>query len=298
LPFACDLEIRCQAEPNPGEVVLISTEQDDEVRLPVLGDVPAPDGWGRHVWGVIRALREAGAEIEGLRGIVDSTIPAGAGLSSSTALEVVVALALTGGARPAPEVLQRAEQEATGVPCGVMDQATLLGARAGHAILLDCGTGERTDIPIPAAFGFVVIDTGTRRDLSDGRYAQRRAEVEGGDLRRRRHADSEQQRVFDAVDALHNEDSRMLGAILRASHESLRDDFEVSSPALDSAAERISAHDACTGARLVGAGFAGCVLAAVDGGREDEIVSWASDNMPDCRAIKVRAVDAAAEVGD
>jgi len=292
LPFACGLEIRCEVQPLPDEIILVSDAETDEVRLPLdVADVPRPEGWARHIWGVARAL----GDVHGVRGRVTSTIPPGAGLSSSTALEVVVALALTDGVPPAPEVLQRAEQDATGVPCGVMDQATLLRARAGHALLLDCATGESTDIPIAESIGFVVIDTGTRRELSDGRYAQRRAEVERGDLPRQRHAETEQGRVFDAVEALRDEDVARLGAILLASHASLRDDFDVSSPALDAAVDLAMVCGA-SGGRLVGAGFAGCVVAVVDAAQETEVVRAVRQR--GLHAWAVHPVDAAGPVRD
>ena len=291
LPFACDLEIRCEVTPRPDEIVLTSTAEPDDVRLPVdCSAVPRPDGWARHVWGVARAL----GDVRGVSGHITSTILPGAGLSSSTALEVAVALALTDGRRPAPEVLQRAEQDATGVPCGVMDQAALLRSRAGHALLLDCSSGESSDIAIPPAIGFVVVDSATRRELSDGRYAQRRAEVERGDARRRRHAESEQERVFEAVEALVDGDVERLGRILLASHASLRDDYEVSSPALDDAVAMARALPGCTGARLVGAGFAGCVIAVVDAEREDAVVRMVRQH--GLRAWAVHAVDAAGPV--
>jgi galactokinase len=287
LPFACDLEIRCDVTYGGSEIVLSSSQEREEVRLPVdVSGEPRPVGWARHVWGVARAVDG----VRGLHGHVTSTIPSGAGLSSSTALEVVVALALTGGRRPPPSVLQRAEQEATGVPCGLMDQATLLRAKAGHALLLDCSSGASDDVPIPPSVGFVVIDSGTRRELSDGRYAQRRAEVEAGDVRRRRHARTEQERVLEAVEALGRADVERLGRILLASHASLRDDFEVSSPALDAAVET-AVRCGAAGARLVGAGFAGCVIAvAVDAEtvtrrvKEDGLAAWT-----------VRTVDAAGD---
>jgi galactokinase len=181
------------------------------------------------------------------------------------------------------------------VPCGVMDQATLLRARAGHALLLDCSTGESTDVMIPPPVGFVVIDSGTRRELSDGRYAVRRTEFERGDAARVRHVRTAQERVFEAVEALRAADVVGLGRILLASHASLRDDFEVSSPALDSTVDLALACGAA-GARLVGAGFAGCVVAAVDAEREEAVVSAVRDH--GLRAWAVHAVDAAGAVRD
>src|SRR5207247_398655 len=137
-------------------------------------------------------------------------------------------------------------------------QTAILEGRKDHALLLDCASRAFDHIPIPHGVAFVVIDTGTRRSLSDGRYAQRRAEVESGHPKRVRHAESEQARVYAAAQALGDPDE--LGAIISASHASLRDDFEVSSEELDEAVARAESLSGCTGARLVGAGFAGCVL--------------------------------------
>lgn len=249
LPFACDLELRITARPTDGAIVFESTDGLD---------------CREHVRGVVRALEEAGADVHRRSGEITSTIPHGAGLSSSTALEVAIALALTDGAKPSPEVLQRAEQLATGVPCGVMDQTAILESRAGHALLLDCSTGAFEHVPVPDHIGFVVIDTGTRRRLTDGRYAQRRAELEAGHPARRAHALTEQVRVSAAAHALRAGDIASLGALVSDSHTSLRDDYEVSSEALDAVVDAATQHPWCHGARLVGAGFAGCVLAVVD----------------------------------
>lgn len=310
LPFACDLELRLEARPWRREVRLASDELPGEARVPLDGSAEPPAGWGRHVWGVVETLRAEGIPIEGVRGTIRSSIPVGAGLSSSAALEVAVALAVTGGRMPDPVVLARAELLATGVPVGVMDQATLLNARAGHALLLDCRTREFEHVPIHPNVGFVLIDTETRRELADGRYAERRGEVEAAfrrsgassldqldaahiDDRRLRHAVSEQRRVRDAVPALRAGDVEALGALVSASHRSLRDDFEVSSPALDAAVVAAEALPACTGARLVGAGFAGCIVAVIESGREQEFIDD-SYRIPH-QFASVRAVDAAGE---
>jgi galactokinase len=249
LPFACDLELIVEASPATS--------------IGGFGELARP-----FVHAVAAALEEAGAVVLPREGSISSTIPIGAGLSSSSALAAALAFALTDGVKPTPTLLFRAEQIATGVPGGLMDQTAILESREGHALLLDCATGSFEHVPIPGQIGFVVIDTGTRRALADGRYAARRAEVEAGEPRRVRHAESEQRRVYDAVDAIRAADVAALGALISDSHASLRDDFEVSSEALDAAVASAEAHPSCHGARLVGAGFAGCVLAIVDGGRE------------------------------
>ena len=207
---------------------------------------------------------ELGLDV-GFEGRIESTIPAGAGLASSAAVEVAVAGALceAAGVRLEPlelaERCRRAEERATGVPCGLMDQAAAVLGRAGHALLLDCGDLSYEHIELPEV-ELVVLDSGIRRRLEDGRYAQRRAEVEAGEPARVRHVETENERVRAAVDALRSGDLPELGRILVAGHESLRDDFEVSLPELDALVEAAVAAGAY-GARLTGAGFGGCVLA-------------------------------------
>ncbi len=273
LPFVCDLEVVVTAEPSE-QIEFVSPEGDAS----------------RHVSGLLEAFSVAGIAVTPCRGEITSTIPIGAGLSSSTALVAALAMALSGGIKPAPSVLLHAEQIATGVPGGLMDQTAILECRAGHALLLDCATGAIEHVPLPDSIGFVVIDTGTRRRLSDGRYAERRTEVEAGHPKRMRHATSEQRRVYDAVDALRSGDAPSLGKLVSASHASLAADFEVSSPALDAAVHQADAHPSCHGARLVGAGFAGCVLAIVDPGAEAEVAGLFE------HAFAVSSADGASEI--
>lgn len=277
LPFACDLELTVTVAPTDGGPSFTSAHGGLRFH--------------HHVEGVIRALDETATAWRPCTGEVRSTIPPGAGLSSSTALEVAIAMALTGGLKPPPAVLMRAEQIATGVPCGVMDQTAILRGRAGHALLLDCSSGRYEHVAIPDTVAFIVIDSGTRRELADGRYAQRRTELEDGHPRRRAHVLTEQARVSAAAVALRAGDAKALGSLLSASHASLRDDYEVSSEALDATVVRAEAHEACFGARLVGAGFAGCVLAAADpAGAADLAASFEA-------AWVVTAADGASEVG-
>lgn len=337
LPFACDREVLLAAVPHAREVVLSSLEEPEPAVVPLDGE-PELAGWTRYVGGVVAALREAGLGVRGVRGALSSSIPIGAGLSSSAALEAAVALAVTDARPVPPEVLREAEYRATGVPCGVMDQAAVLGGRAGHALLLDCGTGEVEALRLPESLGFVVVDTGTRRRLTDGRYAERQREVvrafevvrrrtgaerlddlrpedvdelgEPEDMdelgepgrRRLRHAVTEQRRVDEAVRALRAGDLETLGALLDASHVSLRDDFEVSSEALDDAVDAVRSIDGCLGARLVGAGFAGCVLAAVRAEATEGVAAEASrlleGRLPGVRSFPVQAVDGAGPAED
>ncbi len=272
LPFACDLELVVTTIPTDGPIEF------------------SPEGAQPYAEGVGAALLEAGYEVYRRRGEVASQIPVGAGLSSSAALEAALALALTDGEAPLhPQMLQRAEFLATGVPCGVMDQTAVVKGRAGRAMLLDCATGAIEHVPVPDDVVFVVIDTGTRRQLADGRYADRRAEAEDGHPKRSRHVETEQRRVYDASDALKASEVHRLGELLRESHVSLRDDFEVSSDELDAAVDAAMAVRGCHGARLVGAGFAGCVLAVCEPGIDEQLIERFGD------AYRVRPVDGAGE---
>jgi galactokinase len=197
---------------------------------------------------------------------VTSEVPPAAGISSSAALLVAVAAGLRPelDGKQAALACQRAEQRATGVQVGVMDQfAAALGQR-GHALLLDCGTLEYEAVPFPDELAIAVIDSGEHRSLAATPYNQRRREAEAGDPKRRRHVDSEIRRVHSFVAALRRRDFDELGRLLKQSHESLRDDFEVSTPTVDALVEKAARAAGCYGARIMGAGFGGSILALVE----------------------------------
>ncbi len=211
-------------------------------------------------------LAALGRPAVGLRGSVDADLPQGAGLGSSGAFEVAVALALcdVAGFELAPlEVAQacrRAEHRATGVPSGLLDQAASLLGRAGSALLLDSGTLEHRWVPLPDDVAIVVLDSGERRALEHSGYGERRRELEAGELRRVRHVQTENERVRETVASLEHGDMAALGPIFAASHASLRDDYEVSTPALDAlVAAAVSA--GAFAARMTGGGFGGCIVA-------------------------------------
>jgi galactokinase len=247
------------------------------------------------------ALRAAGYPVPGARIAIDSDVPSGAGLSSSAALECVTALALTGLAGlslPRGElaaIARRAENEFVGVPSGIMDQSASLLCQAGHALLLDCRSLETAQIPFdPAAAGarLMLINTRAEHELTEGSYGQRRAECEKAArllglpslrdvtnvahveqladpvLRRRaRHVVSDNQRVESVVSLLRSGPAdpgtyRDIGRLLTQAHQSLHDDFEISWPEADEAVASAVAAGAL-GARMIGGGFGGSVLALV-----------------------------------
>jgi galactokinase len=195
-------------------------------------------------------------------------VPPAAGISSSAALLVAVAAGLRPGmdGKQAALACQRAEQRATGVQVGVMDQFASSLGRRGHALLLDCATLEYEAVPFPDEIAIAVIDSGEHRSLAATPYNQRRREAEAGDPRRSRHVDSEIRRVRAFVEALRRRDFDELGRLLKQSHASLRDDFEVSTANVDALVERASRSAGCYGARIMGAGFGGSILALVERG--------------------------------
>jgi galactokinase len=298
LPFALAQGVRAAASRRgDGRLELRSRQVPGAPAAAVLSEL-APGsipGWAAYPAGAAWALREAGCAVAGASIAIDADLERGAALSSSAALECATALALTdlsGLSVPRPElaaIARRGENEFVGVPSGIMDQSASLLCRAGHALLLDCRSGQASDVPLDlAAAGLVllVIDTGVRHALSDGRYAQRRRsceaaaralgvsslrDVTGGPgalgrltdpvLRRRaRHVITENTRVLDMVGLLRAGQVTRCGPLLTASHASLRDDFEVSWPQADVAVEAATAGGAL-GARMTGGGFGGSVIA-------------------------------------
>lgn len=265
LPVAIDLGTTLTWQPLDGLVRVRSLAFGDVVEIGADGG-GAVAGWGRYVAAVVALLHERGRSDAGIDAVVSSTVPIGSGLSSSAALTVSLALALCRAASfeldplPLARLMQEAERRAAGVPCGLMDPACVLLARRGHALLLDCGSEEYRHVPLPAGVAIVVIDSGVRHALEHSGYAERRAEVERGYPRRIRHVTSENERVRRVVSALEAGDVDALGPLFRAGHDSLRDDFEVSTPELNLLVEALDRAGAI-GARLTGAGFGGCVVA-------------------------------------
>jgi galactokinase len=210
------------------------------------------------------AGEELGATAQAVR--VTSQVPPGAGISSSAALLVAVAAGLRPemDGKDAALACQSAEHRATGVQVGVMDQFAAALGRRGHALLLDCATLEYRAVPFPDEVAIGVIESGEHRSLANTPYNDRRREAEMGHPKRRRHVDSEIARVHAFVDALQSRDFERMGRLLRESHQSLRDDFEVSTATVDAIVERAWSLDGCFGARIMGAGFGGSILALVD----------------------------------
>jgi galactokinase len=288
LPMAVDLGTTVTGTTGGRAVVVTSDAEGGTADVPLdVGDpAAATPAWARYVAGVVAEVRPS----VGLRGRVRTTLPVGAGLASSAALEVAVALAL--GADHGPDELarlaQRAEHRATGVPTGLMDQLTATSAVAGHALLVDFADGSHTTVAVPDDLEVLVVHSGEARALERTGYAERRDQVASaaarigplrdrpvGDadaiadavLRRRaRHVIAENARVVTMAEALAAGDARAAGALMVESHAGLRDDLEVSTPALDALVDALLALRGVHGARLTGAGFGGCVVALAEPG--------------------------------
>ncbi|HET7270885.1 MAG TPA: galactokinase [Rubrobacter sp.] len=258
--------------------------------------------WADYPRGVAWAMGEAGCEIGAFRAAFAGDVPLGSGLSSSAAIEATTALALDAlfgfgiGRKDLAVLCQRAENEFVGVNSGIMDQYASLLCEAGAALLVDCRSLEAQSVPLDlegAGLALVVCDTRVERGLAETGYNDRRAACEraartlgvkelrdategdldllsGEELKRARHVVSENVRVLEAVEALENRDFYEFGRLMYASHASLRDDYEVSTPELDAFVEVAEEHGA-TGARLTGAGFGGCAIALVPEDRTAEL---------------------------
>lgn len=288
LPLATAMGVTVTGRRGGDRVVLTSAAAPGvaDVPLDVADPTATEPDWARYVAGVVAEVRPR----VGFRGEVRSDVPVGAGMSSSAALEVAVALALGHAGDPVEvaRACQLAEQRATRVPCGILDQLASVAGRAGHAFVLDCHTLERTYVPVPEDLEIRVIHSGQARTLVGSGYAERRAQCEAAQevigplrlattedvhgladpvLRRRaRHVVTENQRVLDAAGALRAGDAAALGALVDESHRSLRDDFEVSTPQVDATVTRVRARPGVHGVRLMGGGFGGCVVAVTEPG--------------------------------
>ena len=296
MPMAVDLGTTVSYTPDDTDrVVLHSAQQPGtaEVALDVALDPAAlaqlEPPWARYVAAVVAVVRPP----HGGTGAVESTVPLGAGLSSSAALEVSLALAfgLRADAVTMARTCQRAEHAATGVASGLMDQLTVSAAQQGCALVIDFSDLSVQAVPVPVGADIVVVHSGESRTLAATGYAARRAECETAARRlgplglvdpvtaaavrdpvlrkRARHVATECARVRDFAVALAGGQLAEAGRLMTASHRSLADDFEVSTPALDELVARLEAHPGVHGARLTGAGFGGCVVALTEPGALD-----------------------------
>ena len=307
LPFAIkDRTTAAIRKRDDSTVRIASVQRRNKVITVDINDVqPGLKGdWERYALGVLWSMGvKTGVDL-----MIDGQVPLGAGLSSSAALECSVATAINHlfdmgfSLEELARLTQKAENQYVGVPCGIMDQSVSLMATVGSALLLDCRDLSTRNIPFDvAAHGLelLIIDTQAHHALTDGGYAERRASCESVALKlgihsmreltiaqleasrdfitsveylRARHAVSEMQRVLDCVEALSISDFEKVGRLINQSHASLRDDYTVSCPELDTAVDASLAAGAL-GSRMVGGGFGGSAIALIQASKTSETIT-------------------------
>ena len=276
--------------------------------------------WTNYIQGMAKSLQDAGVTLTGIDGVFSGNVPRGSGLSSSAAVEVATAFALLAASGQidvlsGPQIAraaQRAENDFVGVNCGIMDQFISVLGREDHALLIDCRSLDYELVSMPAEAALVIGNTRASRSLASSAYNERRRECEAGvaqlqqvmpeiralrDVtaeqleehkgllsdtvyRRCRHVVTENERVMATVAALRRGDVAETGRLMDASHASLRDDYAVSSPALDAMVDAMRSVPDCYGARLTGAGFGGCAVALVTPGQEQLVADTIFEQYP------------------
>ena len=276
-----------------------------DLNAPITQNADQP--WADYVRGMVNALQHAGHRLTGADLAIAGNLPQGAGLSSSASLEVAVGQAMLALADVKPDLTalaqtaQMAECDFVGTKCGIMDQLISARGKAGHALLIDCRSLSLTDVSVPEDVAIMIVHSGVTRGLVDGAYNERRAQCEAAaqtmgvkalrdaDMAmleaagldnvthiRARHVISENQRTRDAATALAGADLQTLGKLMAESHASMRDDFEITVPAIDSLVALLqSAIGPEGGARMTGGGFGGACVAILAASRVVEVTAAA-----------------------
>jgi galactokinase len=300
LPMA--IELACYAAAGRGvnksiDFVSANLGERASVRLDELDSLPPSGTWTDYVVGVARELCRRGFSIDPVKLLVHSTVPLGGSLSSSASLEVAAALALAGGAAPDPLELARlclaAETDFVGLPCGIMDQFISLFGREGEALLLDCRSLEWRPVQLPPQSVWLAVNSNVKHSLGESAYRTRVEEcrqavqalgieslrdatpvmldcLQGDPLRRARHVVTENRRVLDFAAAAETGDTSEMGRLMKASHESLRFDYEVSCEEVDFLVDTALKLPRVLGARITGGGFGGCTINLLEPGAVGE----------------------------
>jgi galactokinase len=300
MPMAIQLETVVATTPRQDLTLCLRSASESTAGID-LGRPLQPRGdWTDYIAGVAHVIRQEGRPVVGADLAVQSTVPQGSGLSSSAALEVATAFALLLGDIPDRVTLarwcQRAENEFVGARCGIMDQYVACLGQAGHALVIDCRSLLNRSVRIPDDVAVIVSNTMVKHSIASGEYNDRRQQCEDAvqmlrqampevralrDVRltdlaahravltplatkRARHVVSENARVEQAADALERHDLREVGRLMKASHESLRDDYEVSVPELDVMVAIAVALPGVYGSRMTGGGFGGSTVTLAD----------------------------------
>lgn len=297
IPFSVNLAVRRRSDRQVG---LFSVDFGQRVMVDGKGPIrPNEHRWANYPLGVIWALQEIGVDLPGIDLAIQGNVPQGAGLSSSAALEVATAVALRRlegleiENQDLARLCQRAENDFVGMNCGIMDQFISLMGREGYGLFLDCRSLEYTHVPLGLNdYRILICHSGVKHSLVDSEYNKRRKECETGvtalqallpgikalrdvgldDLtawegrldpvvfRRCRHVITENQRVLQSVTALKTGDLSSFGMLMNASHDSLRDDYEVSCAEIDLLIDLARQQPGLLGARMTGGGFGGCIV--------------------------------------
>ena len=299
LPIAANLRTFVAAAPRPDDTIRIySCNLQDHAEFSLSASEPPAKGWRSYVYGVAQVLRSNGHDLVGADVVIASDVPRGAGLSSSAALEIAFGFALLRLGTRDFDLLelalaaQRAEHHFVGTKSGLMDQLASVFADTNQALLIDCRSLEFTAIPMVIDdVGVIVCDTTVKHELATSAYNERRAECEQAvellkekkpglkalrdlsitdlplieDLpqplqQRSRHVITENDRTLRGAEAFAAGDFQLLGELMLRSHQSLRDDYEVSCRELDLLVELADAQDATLGGRMMGGGFGGCTV--------------------------------------
>jgi galactokinase len=340
MPAAIGMYARAAVHASAGRSITARSLNAGEIAELDLNSPPAgPRGhWSDYVFGVALMLEREGVRLPGASLLLEGTVPLGSGLSSSAALEVVTAFSLLSTAHRTLEkkeiakLCRRAENEFVGARVGIMDQLASCLGREGHALLIDCRTLDISNLPIPDGVGIVVCNTMVKHALASGEYNRRRTECEEAVhvisarttgvtalrdvsaaqldavqsvldpvlFRRARHVITENQRVLDAARALDGNDAAAFGPLLRASHRSLRDDFEVSCRELDVAVEIANSLPGVYGSRMMGGGFGGCTITLAARPQAENVAAalrsgYRQEMGADCEVYICAAVDGASE---
>ncbi len=298
LPMAIDRDVLVAARPRADRTVSMlslnfgAKDGFDLDNIQRAGELVT---WGDYVRGVAKVLQEEGFALQGAELAIEGNVPTGSGLSSSAAIEMAALTAFRALNRLeidpvyAARLGQRAENTFVGVQCGIMDQFISSLGQADHAVLIDCRSLEHRPVPLPKGLCIIIAHTGVHRGLSSSEYNTRRGQCEAGARQlgvqalrdvsielfeaqqdklspeiaaRCKHVVYENARTLQSVEALEKGDLATLGRLMIESHTSLRDLYEVSCPELDAMVAIARQAPGCWGARLTGAGFGGCVVAA------------------------------------
>ncbi len=293
MPAAIEFSCRVAAgERSDRKIAAYSENFDETAKGDLNAGLQPRRSWSDYPFGVAAIFEQDGLRLPGANLYISGDVPLGAGLSSSAAIEVAVALALADLAHASVDrtelarLCQRAENEFAGARCGIMDPFIACHAQAGHALMLDCRSLEFTPLPIPEGLRIVICNTMVRHAIAGGEYNARRAQCEEAARRlrrslrdvsrieleeqkerldpilykRARHIITENQRVLDAARALERGDLQRITNLMAESHASLRDDYEVSCRELDFMVEIAARQSGLCGARMTGGGFGGCTV--------------------------------------